>query len=225
MIASGIYESTALLRYDRNVSPAPIGKADIAIQGGAFIPSEGESTVELLRRSRNGDGEALNTLLDRYLGPLNRWASGRLPRWARSLVDTGDLIQETLLHSLGRIDSFEPRSEGALQAYLRQAILNRIRDEIRRARRNPVETELPLSAEDPGPSPLEETLGREVMHMYEAALQRLRPRDREAIVARVEMGLDYVRVAESLQIPSANAAQMAVGRALLRLAREMRNAK
>ena len=42
-----------------------------------------------------------------------------------------------------RIDRFESRHEGALQAYLRQAIVNRIRDELRRAKRAPETAELP----------------------------------------------------------------------------------
>jgi RNA polymerase sigma-70 factor (ECF subfamily) len=188
---------------------------------GRPIPSEGESTLDLLQAARHGDGRALDRLLRRYLGPLHRWARGRLPGWARSLLDTDDLVQEVLLQTLGRLDSFEPRGEGALQAYLRQAVLNRVQDEVRRARRSPVATSIPDGAADPAPSPLEEAVGREVVQRYEAALQRLRPQDREAIVARVELGLGYDRVAEALGKPSIEAAQMAVSRALVRLAREM----
>ena len=56
---------------------------------------------------------------------------------------------------------------------------------------------------------------------YEAALQRLKPGDREAIIARVEMGLPYSEVAAALGKPSVAAAHMAVSRALVRLAEEM----
>jgi DNA-directed RNA polymerase specialized sigma24 family protein len=41
-----------------------------------------------------------------------------------------------------RIEAFEVRGEGALQAYLRQAVLNRIRMEIRRVGRRPAVGEL-----------------------------------------------------------------------------------
>jgi hypothetical protein len=40
-------------------------------------------------------------------------------------------------------------------------------------------------------------------------------------VARIEMGLSYERVREALGKPSIEATQMAVSRALVRLAREM----
>lgn len=96
-----------------------------------------ESSLELLERAKDGDAAALDRLLTRYLRPLQRWASGRLPRWARDLSDTRDLVQETLVQTLRNIWTFRPRREGALQAYLRQAVMNRIRDEIRRSRRRP----------------------------------------------------------------------------------------
>ena len=82
-----------------------------------------------------GDREALDALFKRHLGPLRRWARGRLPKWTRDLRDTEDLVQETLAQTLRHVDDFEPRHEGALRAYLRQAVLNRIRDEVRRVSR------------------------------------------------------------------------------------------
>ena len=54
-----------------------------------------------------------------------------------------------------------------------------------------------------------------------AALGRLRPEDREAIVARVEMDFSYEEVAQALGKPSAGAARVAISRALVRLAEEM----
>ncbi len=68
---------------------------------------------------------------------------------------------------------------------------------------------------------LEETIGREALNGYESALQRLREADREAIIGRVEMSLTYDELAKLLGKPSANAARMAVERALVRLAAEI----
>src|SRR5690349_21612046 len=97
-----------------------------------------DATIQLLERARAGDEAALEQLFARYLKPLRRWASGRLPQWARDVADTQDLVQETLLQTFKRIEGFEARGEGALQAYLRQALMNRIRDELRRfGRRGP----------------------------------------------------------------------------------------
>jgi RNA polymerase sigma-70 factor (ECF subfamily) len=181
-----------------------------------------ESTLSLLTRARAGDDEALNDLFGRYLPVLRRWASGRLPRWARDVSDTHDLVQETLLHTFRKIDAFDHRGEGALQAYLRQAVMNRIRDELRRADRRPAALALDSGRPDPGLSPLEAAIGAEVVERYEAALDRLSADDRELIVARVEFGMTYAELAQATGKPSSDAARMAIGRALIRLAEELR---
>lgn len=180
-----------------------------------------ESTLSLLTRARAGDEEALNDLFARYVPALQRWASGRLPRWARDLADTSDLVQEALAQTFKKIEGFEHRGEGALQAYLRQAVMNRVRDELRRAQRRPAAVELDESRPDDGLSPLEAAIGTEAVERYEAALQRLTDAERELIVARIELGLTYAEMASALGRPSLDAARMAVGRALVRLAEEM----
>jgi len=183
--------------------------------------SEAETSLELLRRARQGDRSALERLSQRYLPPLRRWATGRLPAWARDLIDTDDLVQDTLMSTLKQLDGFEPRHDGALQAYLRQVLHNRILMEIRRAGRRPAPAEMRGDEADPAPSPLELTVGREAAERYEAELQRLRPDDREAIILRIEMGYGYQEIARALDKPSANAARMTVTRALLRLAERL----
>ena len=181
-----------------------------------------DTTFALLERARGGDAEALDRLFARHVKPLRRWISGRLPRWARDMADTDDLVQDTLLQTFKRIESFEPRRVGALQAYLRQAVLNRVRDELRRKGRRPDSTDLEgvdVAGDD---SPIEEAIGREAVENYERALQRLKPEEREAIIARVELGYSYDELAEALGKPSKEAARKAAERALVRLAEEMK---
>jgi RNA polymerase sigma-70 factor (ECF subfamily) len=115
-----------------------------------------DSTFELLRRARDGDAEALDRLLRRHVPMLRRWASGRLPRWARDMADTQDLVQDATLQALKHLGTFQPQRDGALQAYLRQAVMNRIRDEIRRAHRRPAPTALDENVARHTRSPLNE---------------------------------------------------------------------
>lgn len=183
--------------------------------------SDSESSHVLLCRAREGDAAALEALCARYLPRLRRWAHGRLPAWARGALDTHDLAQDTIAHVIQGLPNFEPQHDAALQAYLRQALMNRIRDEIRRAQRRPPPGPLDTAHPSAEPSPLEEAIGREALERYEAALQRLKPGEREAIIVRIEMGLSYAEVAEALGKPTAAAAHMAVSRALVRLAEEM----
>ena len=101
-------------------------------------PTALTSTIDLLERLRHGDDGAVNQLVERSLPPLKRWARGRLPTWARSLADTQDLVQDAIVRAMPHLNTFEARHPGALQAYLRQAIANRIRDEIRKVQSRPV---------------------------------------------------------------------------------------
>jgi RNA polymerase sigma factor (sigma-70 family) len=184
--------------------------------------SDVESTFSLIERARAGDSEALERLFARYRKPLQRWTSGRLPKWARDISDTEDLVQETLLQTFKRIGDFEPRRVGALQAYLRQAVLNRIREELRRKGRRPPTTDLDDIEADSAESPLEQAIGHEAVERYEQALARLKPEEREAIIARVEMGYTYEELAEALGKPTPDAARKAAQRALVRLAEELK---
>jgi len=182
-----------------------------------------ESSVDLLERVRLGDKDALDVLLRRYVPALRRWARGRLPRWARDLADTEDVVQDAVIRSLRNLSTFEHRHDGALQAYLREAVLNRVRDECRRVGRRPGIDNLEEHFVSDGTSPLEAAIGARAVERYEAALQRLKPQEREGIVARIEMGYSYAEIAVMMGRPSADAARVAVSRALLRLAEELRN--
>ena len=181
-----------------------------------------EPTLELVVRARQGDRMAVEALLQRCLPPLKRWAHGRLPAAARGTLDTGDLVQEAALHALRRLDAFEPRHVGAMQAYLRMSVINRIRDEVRRIGRQPAAVALPEEHPSDVTSPLEVAIQAESYDRYREALTNLKPRDREMVVARVEMQWSLAEITQRLQMPSVDAARMAVTRALKRLAATMK---
>ena len=153
---------------------------------------------------------------------LRRWASGRLPRWARDIADTTDLVQETILETLKHLDRFEHRGDGALQAYLRQGVINRIRNELRKLAIRGANRALDSGMRDDGTSPLEAAVAQQTLERYDAALQRLTAEEREAVVSRVEFGLSYREIAGVLGKPSPDAGRMIVVRSLLKLAAEMK---
>lgn len=180
-----------------------------------------DSTAVLVARARAGDARAHELLYGRYAARLRRWAAGRMPAGVRDGMETIDLVQDAFVNVFKNLDHIEPRFSGALFAYMRRAVLNRIRDQIRRAGardRALVEAGPMLAGE---PSPLAHTIGREALARYEAALERLSDNDREAVVARLEMDCSYEELADVLGKPSADAARMTVKRALSKLAREM----
>lgn len=177
--------------------------------------------MDLLRLSKSGDQRARDELLGRYLPRLRRWAAGRLPMRARSLLDTGDLVQETLLKVLQGLERIEERGPGGFQAYVRQAVLNRIRDEVRWADRRPGPEGVPESLPDASPSPLENAIGADLLGRYERALGTMSADDRELLLLRIEMDFDYAEIATMTGRPSRDAARMGVQRALGRLAEAM----
>ena len=178
-------------------------------------------TQDLLRRAKGGDSAALDALMARYLPRLLRWASGRLPSYARSLLDTTDLVQETLMRAVEGLDGIEVRGPGGFQAYVRQAVLNRIRDQIRWAKRRPGPDGVPDDLVDHVPSPLEQAIGADVLARYEKALERLTEDERQLLHLRIELDFDYEEIATMTDRPSRDAVRMAVQRALRRLAEHM----
>jgi len=179
------------------------------------------ATVELLRLAKEGDQQALEQILVRYVPRLRRWASGRLPVRARSLMDTGDLVQETLMRVLTGLDRIEVRGPGGFQAYVRQAVLNRIRDEVRWTNRRPGPDGVPESLENPAPSPLENAIGGDLLDRYERALATLKEPERDLLHLRIELDFDYEEIAAMTGKSSRDAVRMAVQRALARLAEAM----
>ncbi len=209
---------------EHRVRMAAPGTRSMQEQSGPASPAasrDAESSFELLCRAQAGDQASVNLLIQRYLPALRRWAHGRLPGRARGIAETEDLVQESVIHAFSRLASFEHRGSGALLAYLRQVVLNRVREEVRRADRRPLTEGLDSQAIDPSPSPLDAAIGGEAAARYESALAQLRPEEREAVVGRLEMGCTYEELAAMLGKPSPDAARMAVTRALVRLTQEM----
>jgi len=176
-----------------------------------------EPTIELVVRARAGDRPAMEALLERCLPPLKRWAHGRLPAAARGNMDTGDLVQEAALHVLGCLDRFEPRHVGAMQAYLRASVINRIRDEVRRIGRNPPPFELQDEHASDRTTPLEAAIQTEAYEHYREALTQLTAKDREMIVARIEVQWSLPEIAHRFGLRTVDAARMAVSRAVKKL--------
>lgn len=176
-----------------------------------------ESTVELVRKARTGDELALEALLQRCLPPLRRWAHGRLPARARGYLETVDLVQEAAMNAVARLHTFEPRRVGAMQAYLRRSVINKIRDEIRRVSRRPVPVELTDAVFSDEATPLELLMLKRRYRQYRAALDSLRPKDRDLVLARLEGQWTIQEITRSFGFGTTAAARMAVTRALQRL--------
>ncbi|MYN66856.1 MAG: sigma-70 family RNA polymerase sigma factor [Acidobacteria bacterium] len=192
-------------------------------ESGTPGPPDDTSSVRLLDRAIRGDPLAREALFARYLPWLRRWARGRLPRWTRGVVDTSDVVQDALRRTVTRLGSFEPRGDGALRAYLRNAVENRIRDEMRQVARRPAMDVLdegqPLAGNER--SPLETAIHAEAWDRYRSALKHLPRRDQRLIVGRLELGYSFGQLAAVDGRAGPDGARMALKRALVRLAAAM----
>lgn len=210
VIASSFFESWLCRAHGLETSPS-LGSA------ASGVSFDAESTMELLRRARDGDGGARLHLVDRYETAFQRWLEARLPHRLRNRIDAGALLRRTIENAIEELD---PEREGELWDHLRTQLLEGLRQGVAAASVRPP-TETHSLAMDSAACPQEEVVGSDTLDRYERALGRLRSEERQAIVTRIEMGCTYEQVAESLGKPSVGAARMAVCRALVRLAREM----
>jgi RNA polymerase sigma-70 factor (ECF subfamily) len=184
-------------------------------------PHQLESTAILLERHRSGDPEAAAVLLGRYLPLLRAWAHGRLPARARGMAETDDLVQTAMIGTFRNLGAFQYRHEGAFLAYLKQGVLNALRNEIRRSGRHPTDEELTESAGADDMSASRVVATRQLLDRYEASLETLTEDQRHAVVLRLEFGLSLAEIARALGRPSADAARMLVARGLMNLAESL----
>jgi RNA polymerase sigma-70 factor (ECF subfamily) len=188
--------------------------------GAKPTPLSSDSTLNVLERAQGGDTAAARVLMERALPSVRRWARGRLPRYARSDADTEDVVQDAFLGTFRNLKRFRHHTVGALHAYLRRSVINRIRDLVRGSTRRAIAVDADADPPDWLPSPLERAILRERVEHFLQALTRLRPADRQVVVWRLELGYSPKEIATQLGKSEA-AAAMTVSRAMARLAKEL----
>ena len=203
--------------------PSATSSSPPSTEPGAPGPRDDTSSVRLLDRAIRGDRSARDALFARYLPWLRRWARGRLPHWARGVADTSDVVQDALHRTVTRLAGFEPQGDTALRAYLRSAVENRIRDQMRQAARRPamdvLDEQRPLAGKDR--SWLDKVTHDEAWDRYRSALKHLPRRDQRLIVGRLELGYTFGQLAAIDGRTGPDGARMALKRALVRLAAQM----
>jgi RNA polymerase sigma factor (sigma-70 family) len=189
------------------------------------MPLQTLPTQTLLDHAAAGDAAAVEALGERLLPRLNIWAAGKLPSHARSVKDTCDIVLDAFNSSVANIHKDWRHGHKSFLQYIKRAIENQIRSELRLVRNRQEFVEPGESLPDPGPTPLDQFLESEDQRRYEAALERLDPSDRELIIAKLELDMSYQEIALHAGKPSADAARVAIRRAIQRLEKELKNAE
>jgi RNA polymerase sigma-70 factor (ECF subfamily) len=193
------------------------------------VKADSAETCALLDRVRDGDRAALDDLLVRSRPALRDFVEFHLDPRLRARVDPSDVVQETQLELVRRMDDFLRKRPMPFRLWLRkkayERLLNLRRDHLTRARRSVLrEAVLPdrsslilarplLSA---SPSPSQRLAARELAERLSRAVENLSETDREILLLRHAEDLPFEDIACLLDIEPATARQR-FGRALLRL--------
>jgi len=155
---------------------------------------------------RQGDERAYEELIQRFQQPVYLLAS----RLLNDPAEAADVVQEVFLKVFRSIDRF--RGQSSLKTWLYRITVNEVHNARRwffRHRRREAELDGPAedakrdwrdTVADRGRSPFEEACSQEQHRIIEAALLRLNPHFREAVVLRDIADLSYEEIAEVLDV-------------------------
>jgi RNA polymerase sigma-70 factor (ECF subfamily) len=181
-----------------------------------------EQDQELLKRCLTGDDSAWENLLRVHTRKIYNLCY----RFTGRTQDAEDLTQEIFIKVFQTIRSYDA-AQGAFTTWLNRVARNHLVDHYRRTKHDratsSLEDELGTIEEKPSPeaAPLGQVELRERKETLQAALSRLSPDLREAVVLRDLHDLDYQEIAQVLGVPSGTV-KSRINRGRLELARVLK---
>jgi len=189
-------------------------------------------SLDLMRAAQQGDGDALNRLLQRYYDRVRRVVRARLGQHLRRRVDSGDILQEVFVTAVRTYDRFEVCDEASLIGWLATITERQIHDasDRQQAAKRDAGREVELDATKQGegramqladatPAPFEHLAQLEDAALVDRCLAELPALYRELILHRDYMGASWEQVAKATHRPSPAAARMMHGQALIELSK------
>ena len=167
-------------------------------------PEDEPSDEALVARMKTGDESAVEVLIGRYERPL----FGYLNRLLGNAAEAEDVFQETFLRVVRHVARFE---EGRRVRPWVYAIASNLVKNVYRSRSYRDKTSLDQGAEDGEPlgarlagvavAPAEAASENERAVVIRAAVERLTPTSRDALVLFYFQGLAYEEIAQVLEVP------------------------
>ena len=198
---------------------------------------EDQHTGALVRRCLGGDAVAWEEIVRLQ----NRRIYNLCYRFTNSPDDAQDLTQEVFIRVYRTLGSYDVE-KGAFTTWLTTLTRNLLVDHFRRSRQDRItdsmdahmgdEEDGPSLSEriaDRGPSPDDRLASQETQKMVRAALARLSPDLREAVILRDLQDMDYKEIAQVLRVPEGtvksriNRGRMELARLLSRNKRQASN--
>jgi RNA polymerase sigma-70 factor (ECF subfamily) len=190
----------------------------------------------LLERVHAGDAEALERLFRDHRAYLRQVVAARIGKKLRSRLDASDLVQETQMAAIRRLDDYLERRPAPFRLWLRQIAQDQLvmayrrhvgaeRRSLKRQTALPERSSLLLARQLTGcdSSPSHQVARAEQVRCVREALSRLSRADQDMLMLRNYEQLSFEEIAYVLRIEPA-AARKRYGRALLRLSKIARDA-
>jgi RNA polymerase sigma-70 factor, ECF subfamily len=183
-----------------------------------------DSESNIVSRCLSGD----ETAWEQFVRLHTRQVYALCYRFTGSGAEAQDLTQEVFLRVFRTLKTFRS-SEGSLGTWLARLTRNLLIDHYRRSRQDrateSIEERLP-AIEEHGPvtRPDQVLAGREASEILQAALQKLSPDLREAVILRDLQEMEYREIAQVLGIPEGTV-KSRINRGRAELGRLLRNRK
>jgi RNA polymerase sigma-70 factor, ECF subfamily len=175
---------------------APARQTEQEPPTGWILPYGKLSDVDLVSKARNGDGRALDALVERHAPRVNRLAAQLMG----DFEEARDAAQESLVKLCTRLRQF--RGESQFGTWLHRLVVNTCRDRLARQRIRQTE---PLSLEDEpageDSDPSRAVLLADKRRELAAALARLTPNQRLVVVLRDVFGMTYEEISRAASMP------------------------
>ena len=108
--------------------------AHAAASAGSGTAAEPAPTLVLLDRVRQGDGSAINGLLERHRATIRRMIDQRMDRGVQRRVDASDIVQDVMIEANRRLGDYLANPTMPFQLWLRHMARDRLIDAHRRHR-------------------------------------------------------------------------------------------
>ncbi|MGO9230993.1 MAG: RNA polymerase sigma factor [Bryobacteraceae bacterium] len=209
---------------------SPIGDSALGglanLQSGHVVERILDQDSSLVSRCLRGDEPAWEELVRVH----SRRVYGLCYRFTNSASESQDLTQEVFLRVFRTLHSFRA-AEGSFGTWLARLTRNLLIDNYRRTRQERVtdslDDRLPVMG-DPSAAgsarPDQALAGREASEILQAALQKLSPDLREAVILRDLQEMEYREIAHVLTIPEGTV-KSRINRGRAELARLLRKQK
>ena len=186
-------------------------------------------TLELVRRSQDGDKTSLERLLARYYPRVRKIVRVRMGNRLRQRMESQDVLQEVFAHAVSRFEHFDMRNEKAFLNWLTKIAERELCNEAQKVnaqKRDPAREVTMADRQQASPAldPLDHAIQSEEAALVESCIDCLPAEDRELIALRSYVGLSFEEIALETHRPSANAARQAYLDTQVRLAKLVKSA-